>query len=70
MNSTERKSPYYSSTCKNIRIYVYPYIEFKNDLSERSQHLLQDQYERAMMDDKIVVFVRDNDTRKLVSYSV
>jgi hypothetical protein len=52
------------------RIYVYPYLEFKNDLSERSQRLLQDQYERAMTGDKIVVFVRDNDARKLVSYSV
>jgi len=52
------------------RIYVYPYLEFKNDLSERSQRLLQDQYERAITDDKIVVFVRDNDAKKLVSYSV
>jgi hypothetical protein len=52
------------------RIYVYPYLEFKNDLRERSQRLLQDQYEQAMTDDKIVVFVRDNDAKKLVSYSV
>ncbi len=52
------------------RLYVYPYLAFKNDLSERSQRLLHDQYERAMMDDKIVVFVRDNDAKKLVSYSV
>jgi hypothetical protein len=41
------------------RIYVYPYLEFKNDLSERS-----------LTGDKIVVFVRDNDAKKLVSYSV
>src|SRR5712691_7383907 len=52
------------------RIYVYPYLEFKNDLSERSQRSLQEQYEQAMTDDKIVVFVRDNDAKKLVSYSV
>ena len=38
--------------------------------SERSQRLLQDQYEQAMTDDKIVVFVRDNDEKKLVSYTV
>ena len=49
---------------------MYPYLEFKNDLSERSQRLLQDQYEQAMTDDKIVVFVRDNDEKKLVSYTV
>jgi hypothetical protein len=47
------------------RIYVYPYLEFKNDLGERSQRFLQDQYEQAMTDDKIVVFVRNNDDRKL-----
>jgi hypothetical protein len=49
---------------------VYPYLEFKNDLSERSQRSLQEQYDQAMTDDKIVVFVRDNDAKKLVSYSV
>ena len=52
------------------RIDVYPSMDVKNDLSERSQRLLQDQYEHAMTDDKIVVFVRDNDERKLVSYMV
>jgi hypothetical protein len=52
------------------RIYVYPYVEFKNDLSARSQRSLQEQYEQAITNDKIVVFVRDNDAKKLVSYSV
>jgi hypothetical protein len=65
-----KKKPVMLFDMQEQRIYVYPYREFKNDLSERSQRLLQDQYERAMTDDKIVVFVRDNDNRKLVSYSV
>ena len=64
------KKPVLLFDMQENRIYVYPYLEFKNDLSERSQRLLQDQYEQAMTDDKIVVFVRDNDHRKLVSYSV
>jgi hypothetical protein len=64
------KKPVLLFDIQENRIYVYPYLEFKNDLSERSQRLLQDQYEQAMTDDKIVVFVRDNDNRKLVSYSV
>ena len=64
------KKPVLLFDMQENRIYVYPYLEFKNDLSERSQRLLQDQYERAITDDKIVVFVRDNDARKLVSYSV
>jgi hypothetical protein len=64
------KKPVMLFDIQEHRIYVYPYLEFKNDLSERSQRLLEDQYEQAMTDDKIVVFVRDNDARKLVSYSV
>jgi hypothetical protein len=64
------KKPVLLFDMQENRIYVYPYLEFKNDLGEHSQRLLQDQYERAMTDDKIVVFVRDNDNRKLVSYSI
>ena len=64
------KKPVMLFDMQEQRIYINPYLEFKNDLSERSQRLLQDQYEQAMTDDKIVVFVRDNDARKLVSYSI
>ena len=49
------------------RIYAYPYREFKDELNERSQAMLEDQYERAVAEDKIVVFVRDNETRRFVS---
>ena len=64
------KKPVLLFDMQENRIYVYPYLEFKNDLSERSQRSLQEQYEQAMIDEKIVVFVRDNDAKKLVSYSV
>ena len=64
------KKPVMLFDIQEQRIYVYPYLEFKNDLSERSQRLLQDQYEQATTEDKIVVFVRDNDAKKLVSYTV
>jgi hypothetical protein len=30
-------------------------LEFKNDLSERSQRLLQDQYEQAIAEDKALI---------------
>ncbi len=50
------------------RIYAYPYDGFKAELSERSQAILEEQYERALADEKIVVFVRDNDQKKLISY--
>src|SRR4051794_39425649 len=52
------------------RIYVYPYLEFKAEMSERSQRSLEEQYERAVREGKIVVFVRDNDRQRLVSFSM
>ena len=64
------KKPVLLFDIQENRIYVYPYLEFKNDLSARSQGILQEQYARAITDDKIVVFVRDNDVKRLVSYSV
>jgi hypothetical protein len=64
------KKPVLLFDMQEHRIYVYPYVEFKNDLSARSQRSLREQYEQAITNDKIVVFVRDNDAKKLVSYSV
>jgi hypothetical protein len=40
------KKPVMLFDMQEHRIYVYPYLEFKNDVSERSQRLLQDQYEQ------------------------
>jgi hypothetical protein len=39
-------------------------------LSERSQQSLKEQYEQAVQEDKIVVFGRDNEQRRLVSFSM
>ena len=63
----EAKRPVMLLELPSLRIYAYPYREFKADLSERSQAMLEDQYERAVTEDKIVVFVRDEETRRLVS---
>jgi hypothetical protein len=49
------------------KIYAYPYSEFKAELSERSQAMLTADYEKARAQNKIVVFVRDNETQRLVS---
>lgn len=51
------------------RIYAYPYAEFRNELNARSQRLLEEQYENAVHASQIVVFVRDNVRRRLVSFS-
>lgn len=50
------------------RIYAYPYAEFMTDLSKRSQRTLRRQHGRAVQENKIVVFVRDNEQRRLVSF--
>jgi hypothetical protein len=52
------------------RIYAYPYIGYKETLSERSQAMLEKQYEEAQKKNKIVVFVRDDATRRLASFSL
>ncbi|MGZ5443911.1 MAG: hypothetical protein ACXW5U_18495 [Thermoanaerobaculia bacterium] len=55
---------------QEARVYAYPYPAFLADLNERSQALLVEQYREANAADLIVVFVRDNERMKLVSYSL
>jgi hypothetical protein len=52
------------------RIYAYPYVGYKETLSERSQAMLEKQYEKAQKENTIVVFVRDEATRRLASLSI
>ena len=52
------------------RVYAYPYAEFAAELNERSQRSLAEQYERAVRDGRVVVFVRDNDRKRFVSFSL
>lgn len=66
----EEEKPIILVDVQEDRIYAYPYEGFKADLNPRNQASLADQYERAVASDRIVVFVRDNDRQKLVSYSI
>src|SRR3954469_1756692 len=66
-NRFEAKRPVMLLDLQSEKIYAYPYQEFKADLSERSQATLTTDYEKAIAQDKIIVFVRDNETRRLVS---
>jgi len=50
------------------RVYAYPYLEFKRELSQRSQELLKEQYDQAGHQNQMVVFVRDNRQRRLISF--
>ena len=64
----EEKRPVMLFDIQEQRVYAYPYKEFRDELNERSQRILKQQYERAQVDGKIVVFVRDNVKRKLPSF--
>ncbi len=46
------------------------YQDLREDLDERSQHLMDLQYKQAQVDGQIVVFVRDNVKQKFQSFSL
>jgi hypothetical protein len=62
------KRPVMLFDIKEQRVYAYPYTEFTKELSERSQQSLKKQYDEAIRENRIVVFVRDNERRRLVSF--
>lgn len=64
----EDKRPVMLYDLQEKRIYACPYENFKSEMSPRTQVSLTEQYERAGTEGKMVVFVRDNDEKRLVSY--
>jgi hypothetical protein len=52
------------------RVYAYPFHGYRADLSARSQALLDDQYAETARTGEMVVFVRDEERRKLVSFNL
>ena len=54
----------------SLKIYAYPYREFKADLNQRSQAILTHQYREAQANGQMVLFVRDNDKQKFKSYTL
>jgi hypothetical protein len=65
-----RKRPVMLLELQTRRIYAYSFHGYKADLSPRSQALLEDQYAEAARTGEMVVFVRDEDRRKLVSFNL
>jgi hypothetical protein len=66
----ESKKPIILYDIQEERIYAYPYKDFKAEMSENSQASLKHQYKSASLHGSMVVFVRDNIERKLVSYTM
>ena len=63
----EDKRPIMEFDLQTQQILAYPHREYQATLSERSQALLAAQYDEAVVHNKVVVFVRDNQTRRLTS---
>jgi hypothetical protein len=63
------KQPVMLFDLQEQRIYAMPYREYRAGLSERSQASLKKQYEEALENGSMLVFVRDNEKQKLRSYS-
>jgi hypothetical protein len=66
----ERKRPIILYDIQEKKIYAYPYKEFKSELSKNSQASLEHDYKSASALGSMIVFVRDNVQRKLVSYTM
>jgi hypothetical protein len=67
---SEDKRPIMLYDIQEKQIYAYEYQGFKSEMSAESQLSLTEQYERAVAAGQVVVFVRDNDKKRLVSYSL
>ncbi len=52
------------------RVYAFPYKDFSATLSKRSQEMLDKDYESVISAKETVVFVRDNEREKLVSFKM
>ena len=52
------------------RIYSYVYNEFRQTLSANSKAMLAEQYKEALAENKIVLFIQDDEMRKLKSYVI
>jgi hypothetical protein len=64
------KGPVMLYDIQDGKIYAYPYKEFKADLNQRSQAILEKQYRQARANNQMVLFVRDAAKKKFRSYSL
>lgn len=63
----EDKKPIMLIDIQEQKLYAYPYLDYKSSLSERSQAMLEKEYEAALLNNKVVVFVQDNENKQLLS---
>lgn len=66
----EEKHPILLFDIQEQQIYAYPFQDFAAELSARDQTALGRQHKKVVDGESIIVFVRDNQLRKLVSFTV
>src|SRR5712692_7711508 len=66
----EEKKPIILFDVTEGNIYAYPYREFKKDLNLGERASFAKQYNEALREEQFVVFVRDSQEKKLISYSI
>jgi hypothetical protein len=64
----DNKKPIILYDIQEKKVFAYSYKEFKAELSKNSQASLEHDYKSASALRSMVIFVRDNIKRKLVSY--
>lgn len=65
----EDKAPVLQLNVTSKQIFAYPFDDFSTDLSERDQARIAEDREAVLSGKKMVIFVRDEDQQKMVSYS-
>ncbi len=65
-----KKKPVMLLELPELLIYAYPYWEFKDSLTPKSQKMLEKEYKEALAHKQFVIFVKDNLRQKLISFSV
>jgi len=66
----EDKKPVMLFDIRQGEIHALPYEGFKAQLNEKSQAALTEQYQRALENNLMVLFVRDTENNNIASYSL
>src|ERR1700676_3855750 len=66
----EKKKPVMLLDVTEGKIYAYPYKEFKKALNVGGQVSLNKQYDKTLRGDRFVIFIRDSQTKILMSCSL
>jgi hypothetical protein len=66
----EEKQPVMLFDVTEGKLYAYPYKEFKKELNVCGRELLTKQYNEAHRGNQFVIFMRDSQKKKLMSYSL